>query len=612
MYLLKYRASWIGIRIFSSPENERGSILSEEKKSPHDASDKQAELESSMKKAAIARELGEQDHIKNDVPEAQKILIDNGLADPDTKFWLKDEEFQKRLKKWDQVLSSGVHENSNYVPVFIWAPDTSRALVEKYDTQFRSDPTLIGLNKKVQDLAWEQRKYDESDVRYNQIHIDYTLSQEELNLKTSNLLAESRSTMLQSATKLIQELGNLPLDSNDALLLKDIMSLSGEERLTNSATHLQLLMWSSSPEVSEKAKQIYKIFADIKDLNLNIKESRNTHTERSKERNIDHNQEEIKISEKLKNEPHAQEIQNALSEFTAPENTTDNEPYPRALKVLGIIVPDNDVIVTARQFNEYIDIYAKSATPNEREVLEMLKIRANQYETAEVLVANTQLAKAREQWLYDGVIRGFDSAAERSGKWQTIQTTEVSTSRWSSLSESSSYSSVTELSTTESKPIQTPSGTVVQARLDDHGNVIVQDKNLTTPDGSLNLWKQQEFAENSKILEMGMKYPILQNLFLNANLELVKKHMRHIENALQRQNLTIEQYTVQLLTQIIHLSGMDTEERYSPSFDATILPRLGVYFQENKKDIQAGLIQSGIATEEYGLIPSRFLNHLPA
>lgn len=84
--------------------------------------------------------------------------------------------------------------------------------------------------------------------------------------------------------------------------------------------------------------------------------------------------------------------------------------------------------------------------------------------------------------------------------------------------------------------------------------MIVHDPTLTTPDGSLNLGKQEEFAENSKILEMGMKHPILQNLFLNANLELVKKHMRHIENALQRQNLTIEQYTVQLLTQIISLS----------------------------------------------------------
>ena len=142
--------------------------------------------------------------------------------------------------------------------------------------------------------------------------------------------------------------------------------------------------------------------------------------------------------------------------------------------------------------------------------------------------------------------------------------------------------------------------------------MIVQDKNLTTPDGSLNLWKQEEFAENSKILEMGMKYPILQNLFLNANLDLVRKHMRHIENALQRQNLTMEQYTVQLLTQIVRLSWVDTENNYSPSFDATILPRLDLYFQENKRDIQTGLIQNGLATEEYGLIPSRFLNQLPA
>ena len=111
---------------------------------------------------------------------------------------------------------------------------------------------------------------------------------------------------------------------------------------------------------------------------------------------------------------------------------------------------------------------------------------------------------------------------------------------------------------------------------------------------------------------MGMKYPILQNLFLGANLYLVKKHMRHIENALQSQNLTIEQYTVQLLTQIISLSRVDKDNNYSPSFDATILPRLDLYFQENKRDIQAGLIQSEVATPEYGLIPMRFLNKLPA
>ncbi len=171
--------------------------------------------------------------------------------------------------------------------------------------------------------------------------------------------------------------------------------------------------------------------------------------------------------------------------------------------------------------------------------------------------------------------------------------------------------SPSELSSTVSKPIQTLSGQIFQARLVEW-DVIVHDPTLTTPDGSLNLGKQEEFAENSKILEMGMKHPILQNLFLNANLELVKKHMRHIENALQRQNLTIEQYTVQLLTQIISLSWVDKDNNYSPSFDATILPRLDLYFQENKRDIQAGLIQSEVATPEYGLIPMRFLNKLPA
>lgn len=57
---------------------------------------------------------------------------------------------------------------------------------------------------------------------------------------------------------------------------------------------------------------------------------------------------------------------------------------------------------------------------------------------------------------------------------------------------------------------------------------------------------------------------------------------------------------------------MDKDNNYSPSFDATILPRLDLYFQENKRDIQAGLIQSEVATPEYGLIPMRFLNKLPA
>lgn len=612
MYLLKYRASWIGIRIFSSPENERGSLLGEGNKNPQDAPNEQENILESKNRAASIRKTGEEYHIRNDMPEALEILIANGLADPDTKFWLKDEEFQKRLKKWDQVLSSGIHENNDYMPLFMWAPDTSRALIEKYDVQFQSDPTLIELNKKVQDLTWEQRKYNESDIRYNQIHIDYTLAQEELNLKISNLLAESRSSMIQSVTKLIEELGNLPLDPNDALLLKNMMSLSGEERLTNSATHLQLLMWSSSLEVSKKAQQIYKIFADIKDINLNIKESRNTHTERSKDRNIDQAQEETKISEKLKNEPHAQEIQSALSEFISSDNSSDNEPYPRALTRLGISFPDDDVIVTSRQFNEYIDLYAKTATPNEREVLEVLKTRANQYETTETLEANTQLAKAREQWLYDGVIKGFDSVVQRSEKLQTTQTNEVLNSQWSSISETLVYSLVTDLSTTESKPVLTPSGKVIQAHLDNKWNVIVQDPTLTTPDGSLNLGKQQEFAENSKILEMGMKNPILQNFFTDWSLDLVIKHMNHIENTLQRQDLSIEQYTTYLLSYILELSGVDTEKVFSPGFDATTLPHLEQYFLEHKREIDTGLLQSGLATPERWLMPMLFLKKLPA
>ena len=142
---------------------------------------------------------------------------------------------------------------------------------------------------------------------------------------------------------------------------------------------------------------------------------------------------------------------------------------------------------------------------------------------------------------------------------------------------------VSELSSTESRPLQTPSGQTIQARLDARtGDIIVSDNRLKNP---VNIGKQSDFEKNAPILDIGLRSPELQSLFQGGKLDLMKRHMKYIENSMNRPELSLDQYETYLLTSLVSLSGVENAGEHAPSFDRADLVQASRFFEENRRDI---------------------------
>ncbi len=254
-----------------------------------------------------------------------------------------------------------------------------------------------------------------------------------------------------------------------------------------------------------------------------------------------------------------------------------------------------------------IELFRSTRPADEQAMLEWIGTRTGEFVTAKHQEIAHEAERFFEQQRFETARQEFQSFQEKTiadanGK-NVISNLSQSWNEWMSFS----YA-VSELSSTESRPLQTPSGQTIQARLDARtGDIIVSDNRLKNP---VNIGKQSDFEKNAPILDIGLRSPELQSLFQGGKLDLMKRHMKYIENSMNRPELSLDQYETYLLTSLVSLSGVENAGEHAPSFDRADLVQASRFFEENRRDIMEWLRKNGIATPEKGIVPNVFLERL--